>query len=442
MRSLHLTNSWHSTSGGIATFYRSLMEAANQRGHLMSLVVPGEKDEIEEVGRCVRIYRVKSRTAPLNREYRVINPLTYLRRGSRLRQILQTERPDLVEVCDKYTLNYFAGMLRTGMMGDVDCHPVVVGLSCERMDDNVRAYLGWSGLAQRLVQFYMKWLYFSLFDHHIANSHYTVDELRPASIGHPIRRGVWVQPMGVDCRGLSPTLRCSLARQGLLNRVSASNTAVLLLYVGRLVPEKNLELLIDTATSLSNHSDREWRLVIAGDGIGRDQFLSECTRRLAGRVSWLGHIRDRNELAEVYANCDVFLHPNPCEPFGIAPLEAMASGLPVVAPNRGGVLSYADSSNAWVVPPSANAFAQAVQDVVFDRTLRERRVSKALATAESFRWETVANSFLDLYEDLLRFHAGQTPRLRPQFVSTFPQGGSLALARLTAGVFQRLLATR
>ena len=120
MKSLHLTNSWHANSGGIATFYRSLMEAANRRGHSMILVIPGEKDEVESVGGYGRIYRVKSAPAPVNRDYRIIRPFSYLRRGSRLRQILQAEHPDLVEVCDKYTLNYFAGMLRTGMMADVE----------------------------------------------------------------------------------------------------------------------------------------------------------------------------------------------------------------------------------------------------------------------------------------------------------------------------------
>jgi alpha-1,6-mannosyltransferase len=442
VKSLHLTNSWHANSGGIATFYRSLMDASNQRGHSMVLVVPGEKDESEDVGSCGRIYRVRSGLAPLNREYRMIDPLTYLGRGSRLRQILRAERPDLVEVCDKYTLNYFAGMLRVGMMGDIGCRPLVVGLSCERMDDNVRAYLGWNRAAHHLVHFYMKWLYFSLFDHHLATSHYTAEELRPASLGHPIRRGVWVRPMGVDCRGLSPTRRSSLARCALRERTTGSDRAVLLLYVGRLVPEKNLELLLDTLSVLRQQRQRDWRLMVVGDGIGRDQFLSKSAHRLPDCVTWLGHVRDRNELAHIYANCDVFLHPNPREPFGIAPLEAMASGLPLVAPNRGGVLSYANASNAWIVPPTGEDFAQAVREVLLDDALRQLRVASALITAETFRWENVANAFLDLYEDLVQSHGEDAARFPPEFVSTFPKGRPSALARLTAGVFQRLLATR
>ena len=147
MKTLHFTNSWHATSGGIATFYRALMEAANLRGHAMVLVVPGVEDATEEVGAHGRIHYVAAPLAPMNSGYRMMFPGKYITRGSRLRQILSDESPDIMEVCDKYTLNYFAGMLRTGMLGDVSCRPLTVALTCERMDDNVRAYLGWSAIA-------------------------------------------------------------------------------------------------------------------------------------------------------------------------------------------------------------------------------------------------------------------------------------------------------
>ena len=65
----------------------------------------------------------------------------------------------------------------------------------------------------------------------------------------------------------------------------------------------------------------------------------------------MGNVRDRAELAKYYASADVFVHPNPREPFGIGPLEAMASRVPVVSPSAGGVLSYANPTNAWLAEP-------------------------------------------------------------------------------------------
>ena len=442
MKTLHITNAWHASSGGIATFYRALMEAARQRQHEIRLVVPGSRNSIEDVGPNARIYTLAASPAPLNSDYRMMKTAPYLRRGARLRQILNEEQPDLVEVCDKYTMNYFAGMLRVGMMGDVIKKPLVIGLSCERMDDNVRAYLGWSRAAQPLVRFYMKWLYFALFDHHIANSEYTAEELRAVSDNHPIRRGVWIRPMGVDIHDLSPRHRSSLSRYELLQQVNASPQSVLLLYVGRLAPEKNTDLLIDALEQLGKDSAADWRLIMVGDGAQRAKFLEDAARRTPGRVEWLGYIRDRKELARIYANCDVFLHPNPREPFGIAPLEAMASGLPVVVPERGGVRSYADPSNAWTVPAEAASFSQAAQEAVFNHDLREQKIARALETAFDFRWDRVAGAFLDLYADLWRAHQGNIPRIGADFYSTPPAGKGSPVARFTAGVVQRLLATR
>jgi len=173
LKTLHLTNSWHATSGGIATFYRALMASANQRGHHIRLVVPGETDRVEDAGEFAKIYYVKSPSARFNREYRTIYPPQFISPRGRVQQILAAERPDLVEICDKYTLNYLGALLRRRLLPALDFRPVVVGLSCERMDDNFRTYLGCVPFARAFCAAYMKWIYFPFFDHHIANSEYT-----------------------------------------------------------------------------------------------------------------------------------------------------------------------------------------------------------------------------------------------------------------------------
>ncbi len=100
------------------------------------------------------------------------------------------------------------------------------------------------------------------------------------------------------------------------------------------------------------------------------------------------------DLARLYASCDVFIHPNPREPFGIGPLEAMAAGCPVVVPSTGGVLSYASPWNAWLAEPSAEGFAAAVRAVVRDPGARRARVGRARVTAEqNGRVEAASRSF-------------------------------------------------
>jgi glycosyltransferase involved in cell wall biosynthesis len=143
-------------------------------------------------------------------------------------------------------------------------------------------------------------------------------------------------------------------------------------------------------------------------------------RRAPGRVRLLGHVGDRERLADLYANCDALVHPNPREPLGLAPLEAMASGLPVVVPNSGGVLSYASAGNCWLAPPTGAAFASTVRELFADDRARRDRVERALATAEQFSWPFVTARYFGLYDRIFanskrpwtrsRFEFGADPR--------------------------------
>ena len=437
MKTLHLTNSWHETSGGIATFYRALIGEANRKGHEIRLIVPAEADRVEQVGEFGRIYHLRAPKARFNSNYRVIYPSQYVSPGSKIQQILALERPDLVEISDKYTLNYLGALLRMRLVQRLDFRPLVVGLSQERMDDNFRAYLGAVPFSAQFCSVYMKWLYFPFFDHHIANSEYTADELRTAAQGQFVPRGTWVRPMGVDLDRLSPQRRCPDLRHRLLQKFGLSDDATLLLYVGRLVPEKNLALLFDLLRRLSKEGVRDYRLLVVGEGIERALWESRCATKMPGRALFLGHIPDKDVLADLYANSDVFIHPNPREPFGIAPLEAMASGLPLVAPNRGGVTSYANLENAWTVSPEVESYAVAVGEVVTNRALAAAKTLKAIDAARRFGWATAAASFLELYEQLKRLEADEDALPAPAFCSTPARGFQAVVMRAAAQIAKR-----
>ena len=88
MKTLHLTNAWHETSGGIATFYRALMESAARRQQVIRLVVPAETGRVEDLSDYARIYYVAAKRAPLNPSYRVIYPPAFLYPRSAIQGIL------------------------------------------------------------------------------------------------------------------------------------------------------------------------------------------------------------------------------------------------------------------------------------------------------------------------------------------------------------------
>ncbi len=416
LKTLHLANSWAETSGGIATFYRALIAESNRRGHQIRLIVPAAADSVEQVGEFGKIYHIQAPKAPVNSNYRMIYPSRFLLPTSSIQEILAIERPDLIEICDKYALQYLAALIRHKLVPALDYRPILVGLSHERMDDNVRAYFRFVPKASAFSSAYMKWFYFPFFDHHIANSEYTAGELRAVAEGHLAPRGTWIRSMGVDLDHLSAERRNSEHRRRLLQNFGIDD-GVLLLYAGRLAPEKNLGLLFDVATRLARDGSHNYRLLVVGDGVERELWQRKCQSAIPGYVLFMGHVRSQDVLADIYANADVFVHPNPREPFGIAPLEAMASGLPLVAPNTGGITSYANSQNAWTVNADVENFTEAIREVVTNPGETARKIENAMITAKGFRWEGVAASFLALYEDLNRERANEGEQNLPAFYS-------------------------
>lgn len=148
-------------------------------------------------------------------------------------------------------MNYMAALLRRGW-SIARYRPALVGQSCERMDENVRHYLCSRPAVATLCQFYMKHFYFLAFDPHIAVSPHVAGELHEASRAHEVRRSVWVRPMGAQCELFHPGRRQPQKRRWLENVTGAPEGRVLLLYAGRLVPEKNLGLLLKVVHRLEN----------------------------------------------------------------------------------------------------------------------------------------------------------------------------------------------
>ena len=403
-RTVHFTNAWHGTSGGIRTFYEALLTGAERHRRHVALVVPGERTSCERRGEFSRVYSVRAPRSPrFDRRYRLLLPHRYVAaRRSAVWRILARERPDVVETCDKYALPFFNGLLKRHA-GD-GRRPTLVGLSCERMDDNIRVWVGGGRLADAFTRGYLRRVYLPLFDGHIANSDYTADELRAiidryADTDRRLRAlqgRVLVGPMGVDTDGFGPARRSDAVRRQLLSSAGGETDTTLLVYAGRLSPEKHVMGLPSMVRHLVARGINA-RLVICGDGPLRATMERAAAQEAPGRVHVLGHV-NRDALAGILASADVFVHPNPREPFGIGPLEAMASGLPVVLPRSGGVLTYAHDDNAWLTAATAEGLAQAVCCVVRRPILARERCAVAFETARNLAWPVAAATYFDHYD--------------------------------------------
>lgn len=392
---LHLTNAYHPTSGGIRTFYHALLRSASEQRRSMHLVVPAEAQRTERLDRWTTIHHVRAARSPLfDRRYRLLRPDHYWSRRSPVGRILASVRPDLVEVCDKYTLSAAGRFARSGWYWD-DHRPTVVGLSCERMDDNVSAYLPGGQWFVKAAHAYLRLVYAPGFDAHVANSHYTAGELLSgAGVA-----AVDVRGMGVEADLFAAAVPDPALRARLLVEAGGTATSALILYAGRVSPEKCLDPLVRAIGALPALGGPDARLVIVGDGPSVLPLRQLATRVAPGRVRFAGNLADRAALAAVYASADVFVHTNGREPFGIAPLEAMAAGVPVVLPASGGVLSYAHHGNACLVPPTVEGFVAGIEAAL---AAPAARLAEARATARDHAWPVMARRYFETLDAIHR----------------------------------------
>ncbi|MGW1359138.1 glycosyltransferase family 4 protein [Streptomyces chartreusis] len=198
------------------------------------------------------------------------------------------------------------------------------------------------------------------------------------------RLKLWAR--GVDTARFRPELRDEKLRREL-----APNGEVIVGYVGRLAPEKHIELLSGVCGLAGV------KVVIVGDGPSQPA-LAEA---LPGAV-FLGR-RGGDDLARIFASFDVFAHTGPFETFCQTVQEAMASGVPVVAPAAGGPLDLVDHGRTGLlVPPrDADAVRDAVRSLVADPALRAAYGAAGHATVDGRTWAAIGDQLIGHYADVL-----------------------------------------
>ena len=179
---------------------------------------------------------------------------------------------------------------------------------------------------------------------------------------------------------------------------SETDSEPYVLGVGRLVPQKGFDLLIDAfaSTELAGLN-----LVIAGDGYEREALARRAVDLgIADRVHLLGTV-ERSRLPALMRRAQAFALPSRGEPFGIALLEAMAAGVPAVATAAGGVPEFAtDEINALLVPPDdVGALSSALGRIASDVQLRSRLAADGMRTAGGLAWRKIAQRYEAVYED-------------------------------------------
>lgn len=366
MRIAQLANFVGATSGGMRTAIEHLAQGYVNAGAERLLVIPGPVDTVTStaLGDVVQV-----RAPRVGGGYRlIVEPW-------RVTEVLERWRPTSVEWSDKLTLLPVAWWARRNGVRSVL-------LSHERMGDMFAMRSGLDTTSKVSIGLLNRLLVRS-FDTVVVTSRYAEDEFRlvAAAAGCPVER----VPLGVDLATFRPGPRPSPpARPGELRLVHA----------GRLSREKSPHLAVSTAVELHRRGV-PLRLDVYGDGPHRDE-LEEIAA--GAPVRFHGYVDGRDALRDRLAAADISLSVCPGETFGLAVLEALACGTPVVTADRGGARELVDRTcGAWATP-TPEALADAVQRLAARPADVVRRAARQ--RAEQFGWDrTVAR--------MLALHAGE-----------------------------------
>jgi glycosyltransferase involved in cell wall biosynthesis len=175
------------------------------------------------------------------------------------------------------------------------------------------------------------------------------------------------------------------------------------LYAGNIKPHKNLDRLIEAFARVREHVPGDLKLLIIGDEISKYQNLRRLVHRcqLHQHVRFLGFVSDAT-LAALYRMAAVFVFPSLYEGFGLPPLEAMASGAPVVTSNVSSLPEVVGDAALLIDPLDAGAIAEAIRRILTDTTLREDLIRRGHERVHAFSWERSVARVRQTYFDVVQ----------------------------------------
>src|SRR5947208_5435 len=386
-----LTQFYSPLSGGVKRYVHEKIAyisncSSDDDAHV--LIIPGPKTEVITNGRS-RVYSIRSPLVSRSSRYRALLNLRAME------EILERERPDLIESSDPYQIGWKA--IAAGRALNV---PVVGFYHSHFPEAYLRSgtkFLGKRGTqrAMKLTRAYVRKLY-NGFQATLVPSETLSDLLFEWGV-----RNVRSVRLGVNTAVFKPAPDDGAAtRQSL----GVGRGETLLLYAGRLAKEKNTQTLFRAFELLCERHQNKFHLLVIGDGPQRSK-VQKLQRRIEN-ISWLSYCADSVDLARYYRAADLFVHPGVLETFGLVALESQACGTPVVG-IRG---SYMDDlifhdQRDWANENTAEALAEAIEQMSKKKLSRLAKEAAERA-AQLHAWPRVFDRLFCIYREVCANYKG------------------------------------
>ena len=404
MKICDVTQFYSPVSGGVKRYIsekrRYVREHTRDEHHL---IIPAGETRYERDGR-LHLHTIRSPRLDFFSRY-----------PSRYRLILNTKlvldllddiRPDIIESGDPYHLAWAA--LRAGQQVRA---PVFGFYHSHFPEAYLRTAVKYGGpwLRDAVLSYAQEYIVrlYSRFTTTLVPS----EHLRRVLHGWGVTNTVTLN-LGVDTEAFRPINDGALLRE----KLDLPRDKKILLYVGRLAAEKNIEMLLAAFEELHGRNPGACHLVVVGDGPLRRML--PAVRHRTGALTWRSYIQDNAGLAEYYHAADLFIHPGICETFGLVVLEAQACGLPCVG-IRG---SFMDANvmtglDQWAARNEPSDLADAIERFLkMDLPAKGAEASRLVHAR--FSWNKVFARQWDLYsrarlQGMEALRQVESPRLVP-----------------------------
>lgn len=199
---------------------------------------------------------------------------------------------------------------------------------------------------------------------------------------------------GIDFERFHPNHRNHDLRKSL-----SIQDKIVLLYVGRVSPEKGLSVLRDSMLRLNEKHHDRIALIVTGEG----PMLPELKATMPSNVLFTGY-KKGHDLAEIYASSDIFAFPSGFETFGNVVLEAMASGIPAVGVSKGGVMESILPHKTGLLskPDDVDSFTDQLDTLIQNDILRHQLGTQARKFAETKSWDSIFKELIHTYEEITK----------------------------------------
>lgn len=190
--------------------------------------------------------------------------------------------------------------------------------------------------------------------------------------------------------------------QLLRKKYNVNKDDILLMTASRLCPEKNIYFLLKTFKQIASYHSNV-RFMIVGEGISKKLLENQSNRLdIKHKIIFTGEV-PYEKMPDYYSIADIFVFSSLTETQGLIIIEAMATGLPVVAINANGVKDMiVNGNNGFLTPNNTSEFAKKVSQIIKDSNLRKKMSKNAIETAERYSIEETVKKLIMIYENAVK----------------------------------------